>query len=101
MSYRTTHSENRLLEAARIAEAFLRKRGEIDLATIESLPFIQSEEETQIVLGHLRSRLPISVARKVDDTSPILRWDTVVRLEQCPSHQPKAKQLSGASHFIP
>ncbi|HJT33795.1 MAG TPA: hypothetical protein VJ783_17240 [Pirellulales bacterium] len=81
MSYRSSHpNRSGLQNAAKIAEAILRNRGEIELSAIESIPSVQSQHDVNVIIRSLQSKLPISIKRRVEQSSPILRWESVVTL---------------------
>jgi hypothetical protein len=81
MRSRKHNPDANLSDAARVVETVLRKKGEIDVSAIRSIPAVSSNLDVEAILGKLRSKMNISTVRRANRDSPILRWDYVVTVE--------------------
>lgn len=72
----------RLAPAVRLAAAILKEKGEISLDEIAAIPFVDGSDDVTEVLRRLADIFAIEIRQKKVQSSPLLRWEQVVRIKE-------------------
>jgi hypothetical protein len=75
-------SASRLAPAVRMVTGILKSRGEISIADIEAIPLVLSSNDVSEVLRKVSETLSIELDQRKVESTPILRWERVVRLRE-------------------
>lgn len=72
--------------STKIAALLLVQRGEITLADIQALPFVDSPERAAAIAARLAAAFPVHTYQRKRSASDATSWDEVIRLEEAPAH---------------
>lgn len=81
MNVSTTDSltESRLSVSLKLVMSILNNHGEVSVGDIEAIPFVESEQDVEMILNYLLRNEQVEVVQRKVSSWPIMRWERIVQ----------------------